>query len=298
MEGFMRKLILIITSSLLLLTGCQTTAKIAVSATPTPLQTEKSTGNSLNSPGLSTPTASANGSSTIPSSSPAAPDTVQKLYHMNKNYYIIPNDPAKTDKHVVLLTFDDGPKKKEWIESIINTLNKHHTKAIFYEIGSSVKDHPDLLKFTFDSGETIGNHTWTHPFLNKLTNAQIDQEYEKTQEIIKQTIGIDAKFFRAPHAAGNDYTHLKAKQMGMLYMNWSDGSEDWEPAFFYKPAKIIANTLKQLNPGSIILMHELSWSVQMLDELLTDIEQKGYTFVDPSSIDLSYDDTAAKSSKN
>jgi peptidoglycan/xylan/chitin deacetylase (PgdA/CDA1 family) len=102
--------------------------------------------------------------------------------------------------------------------------------------------------------------------------------------------------FSGLHTLPGMTTHLKAKQMGMLYMNWSDGSEDWEPAFFYKPAKIIANTLKQLNSGSIILMHELSWSVQMLDELLTDIEQKGYTFVDPDSIDLSYDDTAAKGS--
>jgi peptidoglycan/xylan/chitin deacetylase (PgdA/CDA1 family) len=111
---------------------------------------------------VNTPNPSGNNSS----SSPVVPETVQKLYHMNKNYFIVPNDPDKTDKHVVLLTFDDGPKKKEWIESIINTLNNHHTKAIFFEIGSTIKANPDLLKFTYDSGETIGNHTWTHPFLN------------------------------------------------------------------------------------------------------------------------------------
>jgi len=279
----MKKLLIVAASSFLLLSACQSPSKVATSASPNSQQTEQSPIISPQSTNATTPDNSANVTSTPV---PSAPDSAPKLFHMNKNYFIIPNDPAKTDNHVVLLTFDDGPKKKEWIESIINSLHKHHAKAIFFDVGSSIKDNPDLLKYTYDSGETIGNHTWTHPFLNKLTNAEIDQELEKTQDIIKQTIGINSQFFRPPFAAGNDYTHEKVEQMGMLYMTWSDGSEDWEAAYQNKPDKIIANTLSQLHPGVNILMHEYSWTGEMLDKLLTDIEQKGYTFVDPSSIDL------------
>jgi len=275
----MKKMSLVVVVAFLLLTACQSNGKVAVTTSPN---------------ANATPSGTATNTATPPPSklvtdtpAPSVTDTTPKLYYMNKNDYIKPIDPAKTNKQVVLITIDDGPKKMEWIQPIIQSLNKHHAKAIFFDIGGSIKDHPDLLKYTYDSGETIGNHTWTHPLLNTLTDAQIDQELDQTQAIIKQTIGIDPLFFRPPNAAGNDYVHAKVKSMGMLYMTWSDGSLDWESAYKNKPDKIIANTLSQLNPGVIILMHEYSWTGAMLDKLMTDIEQKGYTFVDPDSIDLS-----------
>ena len=67
-------------------------------------------------------------------------------------------------------------------------------------------------------------------------------------------------------------------------MTWSNGSLDWDSKNFYKPAAIIKNVMDQLHPGSNILMHELPWTVETLDSLLTQLENKGYSFVDPRSI--------------
>jgi hypothetical protein len=74
------------------------------------------------------------------------------------------------------------------------TLDKHHTKAIFFEIGSSAKAHHDLLKYTFEHREAIGNHTWGHIDLRKVKPDQVDDEINKTREIIKQLIGTAPTF--------------------------------------------------------------------------------------------------------
>lgn len=68
-------------------------------------------------------------------------------------------------------------------------------------------------------------------------------------------------------------------------MTWSNGSLDWDKSTKNKPDKVIQNVLDQLHPGSNILMHELPWTVEGLDELLTQLEQKGYSFVDPRAIE-------------
>jgi len=45
------------------------------------------------------------------------------------------------------------------------------------------------------------------------------------------------------------------------------------------------------------LMHELPWTVEALDELLTQLEQKGYGFVDPRTIGPAPEPADAESSK-
>lgn len=72
----------------------------------------------------------------------------------------------------------------------------------------------------------------------------------------------------------------------MLFMTWSNGSLDWEMTTkSNNPDKVVSNVLEQLRPGSNILMHELQWTVQAMDNLLTQLEQKNYGFVDPATID-------------
>ncbi|ETT34333.1 polysaccharide deacetylase [Paenibacillus sp. FSL R5-192] len=212
-------------------------------------------------------------------------EKVEKTYHMNKNYYIKPNDEASPSK-VVLLTFDDGPKEEKMITSLIDTLDKHNAKAIFFVNGYRVKSHPELLKLIHDRGQIVGNHAWDHEDLKKMSNAEAAKQVTDVQKIVKDTIGEEPQFFRPPFGSGNDALKAAVKKNGMLYMTWSNGSLDWDKSTKDKPEKVIQNVLDQLNPGSNILMHELPWTVEALDELLTKLEKKGYSFVDPRAIEL------------
>ncbi len=212
------------------------------------------------------------------------PAQVAYTYHMNKSYNIVPNEESEaTPKKVVLLTFDDGPKEKEMINSMMDTLDKHNAKAIFFVNGYRIKSHPELLQLIHDRGGIIGNHTYDHIVLKKESKVKVTQQIEDTQTLIEKTINVSPRFLRAPNGATNDTVHELAKKHDMLYMNWSVGSLDWVNQ--KDPDAVITNVMDQLHSGSIILMHELPWTVEALDRLLTKLEEKGYTFVDPNAID-------------
>ncbi|WP_413372367.1 polysaccharide deacetylase family protein [Paenibacillus taichungensis] len=221
----------------------------------------------------------------ITSGSQAAEVNIEKTYHMNANYYIKPNDKT-SESNVVLLTFDDGPKEEKMINGLIDTLDKHDAKAIFFVNGYRVKSHPELLKIIHERGQVVGNHAWDHEDLKKMSTTAAAKQVTDVQKIVKDTIGVEPQFFRPPFGSGNDALKATVKKNGMLYMTWSNGSLDWDKSTKNKPDKVIQNVLDQLNPGSNILMHELPWTVEALDELLTKLEKKGYTFVDPRSIEL------------
>jgi peptidoglycan/xylan/chitin deacetylase (PgdA/CDA1 family) len=243
----------------------------AVSPIPSPSATQTSTPTSAITPS--------------PSPSPEVKE-VDKQYFMNKNYDIVPIDP-NGDKKVVLLTFDDGPKDKEMNEALIAILAKHKAKAIFFLNGYRIKQKPELLKLLHNHGQIIGNHSWDHINLKEQTNDKIDHQVDDVQNIVKELIGEAPQFFRPPHGSGNDYLKDKVKSDGLLYMTWSNGSLDWEMSTKNNdPSKVVANVLKQLHNGSNILMHELPWTVAALDQLLTELTEKGYSFVDPRAIEL------------
>lgn len=218
------------------------------------------------------------------------------LYHINKAYNVVPNDDT-VNKKVVLLTFDDGPKEKEMIDGLIDTLDKHQAKAIFFVNGYRVKAHPELLQLIHERGQIIGNHSWDHIDLKKEPAAKMRKQIEDVQNIVKETIGEAPRFFRPPFGSGNNTTHQIADDNELIYMTWSNGSLDWDSKNKNKPEAVIANVLEQLHAGSNILMHELPWTVEALDELLTQLEQKGYGFVDPRTIGPAPEPADAESPK-
>ncbi|MNN11570.1 Peptidoglycan-N-acetylglucosamine deacetylase [compost metagenome] len=204
-------------------------------------------------------------------------------YHINKAYNVVPNEEG-IDKKVVLLTFDDGPKEQEMVNGLLDTLDKHQAKAIFFVNGYRVKANPDLLKQIHDRGQIIGNHSWDHIDLKKENSDNARKQVEDVQQIVEDTIGERPRFFRPPFGSGNENLHKIAEDNSLIYMTWSNGSLDWDSKSKNKPEVVIQNVMDQLHNGSNILMHELPWTVEALDELLSKLEGQGYSFVDPRAI--------------
>jgi len=207
---------------------------------------------------------------------------------MTKAYNIVPIDKETTPSKIVLLTFDDGPKSPDTLGPILDTLDKHKAKAIFFVNGYRVKAHPELLKKIDDRGQVIGNHSYDHIELGKEKEDKIRTQIESVQSLVKDTVGKTPVFFRPPFASSNDAVRSVVKENDLLYMTWSNGSLDWDLGKNVKdkPQAVIGHVMEQLHAGSNILMHELPWTAEALDSLLTQLEDKGYGFVDPNAIEL------------
>jgi peptidoglycan/xylan/chitin deacetylase (PgdA/CDA1 family) len=284
----MKKLIIIVSLLTLPLTACGSTSTsvndLKSSIAPTVAVTTATPVSTTNVTPTPTPTLTPTPEPTLVN------EKISKTYVMNKNYDLVPKDP-NGNKKVVLLTFDDGPKEKAMIEPMLDILDKHKAKAIFFMNGYRIKAHPELLKLVHERGQIIGNHSWDHINLKNESNAKIDQQLKDVQQIVKETIGISPVFFRPPFGSSNDYVRETAKQEKMLFMTWSNGSLDWDLKKSFdmttKSKTLIENVMNQLHKGSNILMHELPWTVAALDQLLTQLEEKGYSFLDPRAIDTS-----------
>ena len=151
------------------------------------------------------------------------PAPIEKTYYMNSIYDIKPLDEDVEDK-VVLLTFDDGPKELDMITSLLDVLDQHDAKAIFFVNGYRVKAKPELLTMIHDRGHVIGNHSWDHINLKLESEDKIKQQVDDVQAIVEQTVGIKPQFFRPPHGSSNEYLRSYVKEQGMLFMTWSNGS--------------------------------------------------------------------------
>ncbi|TFE29961.1 polysaccharide deacetylase family protein [Cohnella luojiensis] len=289
-----RLVIGICTTALLLgLVACNSNSSPSNAASPTALPSATAPASQAASPSAS-PSASPTASEDSGPSATPEPTAVVKTYRMNKNYFIVPIDKEKTENKVVLLTFDDGPKEPETLDPLLDILDKHHAKAIFFVNGYRVEANPDLLKLIDDRGQTIGNHSWDHIMLKKEKAPKIKEQIESVQAIVKDITGKAPVFFRPPHGSSNDEVRKTAKENGLLFMTWSNGSLDWDMNKIpenERPQAVIDNVMEQLHPGSNILMHELAWTAAALDDLLTQLEQKGYSFVDPNAIDTEFSDS-------
>lgn len=201
-------------------------------------------------------------------------------YKVDKYYNVVPIDP-KGNKKVVLLTIDDGPSNQS--ENLMAILAKHNVKVIFFINGNHDKANPGVIKKEYDAGHAVGNHTWSHQNLKQIKEDKALKEIDNTTKLIADITGSNPRFFRSPFGISSEFSRAHVKKNNMIAMNWSGSTLDWEKSA--KDKKVfINNVMKDLHPGMIILMHEHEWDVNALDDLLTEIEKKGYTFLDPKEV--------------
>ncbi|MFJ7157072.1 polysaccharide deacetylase family protein [Streptomyces sp. NPDC101118] len=152
----------------------------------------------------------------------------------------------------MVLTFDDGPDPR-YTPGILDTLRRHDTRAVFFVCGEMAVEHPDLLRRMTDEGHVIGNHTWTHPLIPKLSRPRLTWEIGHTSEIVEKTVGEAPVWFRAPYGAWNRAAFEIGADLGMEPLAWTVDTLDWkEPG----TATIIGRVLRGAAPGVVVLSHD------------------------------------------
>jgi polysaccharide deacetylase family protein (PEP-CTERM system associated) len=81
---------------------------------------------------------------------------------------------------------------------LLELFQKANIKATYFLLGKTIEDHPDMIREIINEGHEIGCHTYSHPFLYKLTPAEFKKELEKSKQLI-QPFGVNYTGFRAPY---------------------------------------------------------------------------------------------------
>jgi len=214
------------------------------------------------------------------------PTAVEPAYKIDAfSNTLVPIDPSKNGEKVVLLTFDDGPKEKALSEQILNTLDKHKAKAIFFMNGPQIESNNDLVKLVKNRGQMIGNHSWDHIDLSAETKESIVKQLGDVQKAVKDITGTEPAFFRPPFLVVNEEIARIASAANLTVVTCSIDSRDWEmTAENNDPEALAQRIVNQIHPGANILMHELPWTAEALDSLLTKLTEQGYGFADPFAI--------------
>src|SRR5437868_2310473 len=97
-------------------------------------------------------------------------------------------DWVHVDGPYVAMTFDDGPSAK-LTPKLLELLAAHHIKATFFLIGQNVVDHPEIVQRAAREGHEIGNHSWSHPYLAKMSDDAVRRELRRTDDAIKDATG-------------------------------------------------------------------------------------------------------------
>jgi peptidoglycan/xylan/chitin deacetylase (PgdA/CDA1 family) len=163
----------------------------------------------------------------------------------------------------IALTFDDGPGPQT--VAILRILAREHVPATFFLIGRNVQARPRLPALEVSLGMAVGDHTQTHPDLTKVPPGQIRGQLEDARAVISTRAGRPVTLFRPPYGARNAHVDAQARALGLLEVLWDVDTRDSEHA---QAATILANARRGLRPGSIVLMHEDSTTVQALPAIL------------------------------
>ncbi|HEX7872835.1 MAG TPA: glycosyltransferase [Sphingobium sp.] len=204
---------------------------------------------------------------------------------------------AGNDRRRVALTFDDGPDPK-WTPHILDILKANHAPATFFVTGANVLGEADLLRRIIAEGSEVGNHSTTHPDLDRLSDSAIRLELNTTQRLVESYTGRSMRLFRAPYlgdAEPNRPGEIRpvrvAADMGYLSVGLNVDPLDWTVT---TPERIIAQTVAQVESGDetrstqIILLHDSggdrSATIRALPGIIRELRARGYEFVTVSRL--------------
>ena len=173
----------------------------------------------------------------------------------------------------VYLTFDDGPGY--YTEQILDILKRYNVHATFYVVGRNVPGNASTMQRIHREGHTIGNHSYNHADLSRLTSAQILQELSSTQLAVQQASGITPTAFRPPYGAVNSTVRQVASSLGLSIDLWNVDPDDWlQPG----TNEIVRRVLSHDRAGSVVLLHILhAQTVDALPAIIEGIRMQGYT---------------------
>ena len=205
-------------------------------------------------------------------------DFIQISYLTEKDAELYKKVQAEKHKKVVALTFDDGPDGNTTPQAL-DILAKYKIKATFFVQGKNIAGNESILKRMQSEGHEVGNHSWNHPILTKLSLEDAKQQLTDTEDAITKVLGKSSKLMRPPYGAISDDIR---NSLDLSFIMWDVDSLDWKSK---NESAILTEIQRQTTDGSIILLHDIhQTSVNSLPRVIEYLQGQGYSFVTVSEL--------------
>ena len=179
---------------------------------------------------------------------------------------------------VIALTFDDGPYPKV-TGHILDVLEKNGVCATFFVLGSRIEGHEDRLTRMDELGCEIGNHSFSHADLTRLSKADCQRELSDTDAEIRRVTGHEASVVRPPYGYYNK-TVMSAAERPLIL--WTVDTNDWRGK---APGEIADYVIQQAKEGSVILMHDQqTQTADAMEMIIPTLIEEGFRFVTVSEL--------------
>lgn len=216
----------------------------------------------------------------------------------------------KTDRKVVYLTFDDGPHPPE-TERVLDVLRERGARATFFLIGSKVSGNEAALRRMLEEGHALGLHTYSHAGTFPLLSFdKMLADVNEGKRSVESVAGKKISLFRPPFGVTNPTIAKVVRTLGLQTVGWDVRSFD---TMFCKSSEhsckssehscrqsgpsckssehsckqsgydwyvpVVERIMKQVRPGSVILLHDrLDGASELLALLLDSLAASGYDF--------------------
>lgn len=195
----------------------------------------------------------------------------------------------KTDRKVVYLTFDDGPHPPE-TERVLDVLRERGARATFFLIGSKVSGNEAVLRRMLEEGHALGLHTYSHAGTFPLLSLdKMLADVNEGKRAVESVAGRKISLFRPPFGVTNPTISKVIRTLGLQTVGWDVRSFD---TMFCKSSEhsckqsghdwyvpVVERIMKQVRPGSVILLHDrLDGASELLALLLDSLAASGYDF--------------------
>lgn len=188
-----------------------------------------------------------------------------------------------TQEKKVGLSFDAAWGNDD-TEQILDILKSHDVHVTFFMTGGWVESYPEDVKAILAAGHDLGNHSENHKYMSQLSNEEKHEEVMKVHTKVKELTGYDMFLFRPPYGDYDNEVIEAVKDCGYYPIQWDVDSLDWQNKGVEDILKTVTEH-KNLGNGSIILCHNgAEYTAEALDELLNELQAKGYKIVPISEL--------------
>ncbi len=182
---------------------------------------------------------------------------------------------SSREKPKIAITFDDGPNTC-FTPQLLDGLRERKIKATFFLLGQNMEteENKEIVHRMYQEGHLIGNHTYHHLEIPKLSTQDAVKEIKDTETMIEEITGEKSGYFRPPYGSWDKEMET---YLSVIPIFWTVDPRDWESK---NKEEIVNRVVTEAKENDIILLHDCyGTSVEAALEIIDILQEKGFEFV-------------------